>query len=500
MIGFKSGQKFERMKGSRPFRFLFPIFASLIFLGPYLVSLFFLDNSSTLNSTELLWALKNSVIQSGAAALISVSFGFFLSFGLLNFSGATQSVLGRIVLVPQVLPTLFSILISFSLLNPFPMGHIGVIFIFTLVNLGLSTYFMAHAIRSQVGNLALVSDVMGIKKSSFIFRILLPLIKSDLKVNFFFVFLFCLASLSVPLVAGGGKGTNLEVLIYEKIFIEQAWNSAAMMMIFQTGLIFCISYFFLNRRGASPQPFVSHPFLKSKVSALALLIYIISYGYGYISRLLESFSDFEDLVPYGVDILEATGQSLLIGIVTLGICFVFLYGWIVYFVEKQRHHFVIHLMSISTVLVGFSLYILFSQTVQMDYIKLPLAFLILFVPALFRFIFEDKLAQIKGQILAAKVHSISTTRIVFQIILHQFPNALLTSASLLLIWTLSDFAISRAAGAQVKTLGLLSVNFLNSYRLNSAYLLSFYILIFWGVLSALFYFFIKGIYGVDRKR
>ncbi len=471
----------------------------LFFLFPYLSVFKFFDGQILINQTDLFWALKNSFLQSSVTALLSVGLGFFLAGGLLSLPQKLQSVFSKLILIPQILPSLFSILIAFALLNPFPMGHIGVIFIFLLINLGFSAFQINESIKNKMGQMALVSEIYGIRKFTFQSKILGPLLWPEIKLNFFMVFLFCFSSLSIPLVAGGGKGTNLEVLIFEKIFIDQNWDSAWVLMLLQTGFVFCISYLFLRNKSLAVKNFGMHSFYKSKLGAFGLVIYFLGFIGSYVLSVFHSFKIWEDMQPFFGDILQATKDSVVLVALTLAVCFGLLLLWTLDYVQTLRHNLSIHFISVSTVLVGFSFYILFPQEKSADLIKIPLAFTLLFFPVLFKIFFEKQIEQLKMQIVAAKVFGISKLNIVFGIIFNQFQKTIFLSASLLLIWALSDFAVSKALGTQTKTLGLFSESLLSSYRLEAAYLVSFYTLVIWLTLSGLIYFILKGIYGVDKK-
>lgn len=487
MTGFKLSAKFLSVG-----LFLFFVLPYVLFFKAFTLQI-------QINFSELLWALKNSFIQASTASLVCACGGLFLSFGVLQFPKRIQHVILKLLLLPQIVPSLFSILIAFSLIKSFPMGHAGVIFIFILVNLGFSTFQFYYAIQEKVGQFALISDIFGINRLKFYRKILFPLVWPDVKLNFMFVFLFCISSLSIPLVAGGGKGTNLEVLIYEKIFIDQNWSTAWFLMILQSGLVFSLSFLFLKSRSYQVKEFVAHKFLKSKVAAVAVGAYLLVYLGGYFYHLAQSLQAIEFMSDYLKEIVSSTISTMAIIAVVLLISYGVFLVWLTDYVQRLKHNFAIHLISVSTILVGFAFYLFFPQTVQFDFIKIPLAFTILFFPSLFRLLFEKRINQIKNQILVAKIFGLTKQKIIFEVILKQIKRPLFLAVSLLTIWSLGDFAILRSLGSQTSTLGLLTQGFLTSYRLEAAFLLSFYILIIWFVLSGIAYFFIEG-FHVDHKK
>lgn len=470
------------------------IFSGLVFLFfllPYVFFLKYFDLKFDLNFSELIWAVKNSLIQSVTAAVVCTLVGFIMALGIFQAAPKWQSGLLKLVLLPQILPALFSILIVLSIIDPFPMGHIGVILIFIVVNVGFVTFQFYNSIQQKISSFAVISEIYGIQKLSFFRKILLPILSPDFKLNFFFVFLFCLSSFSIPLVAGGGKGTNLEVLIFEKIFIDQNWTVACSLMIVQALMVVAISATFLKNKSYLAGELKPHRFLKSKVGLFFVLCYLGFYLLGYGYSIVKSIGALEFLSEYLTEVLDATVNSLLLLLFVLGAGYLMLWAWVLDFIKRLKHNFAIHLISVSTVLVGFSLYLFFPQTKFYDWFKIPLAFLVLFFPSLYKMFAEKKLDQIKNQILVAKIYRISLFQIVNQIILKQIKAPLLMSISLLTIWSLSDFAILRSLGSQTTTLGLLSQSFLLSYRLDVAFVISFYILIVWFAVTAIFYFFLR---------
>jgi len=479
----------------KSFSYLLPIF----FVLPYLLFLRYFSFDVHLNVGELFWALKNSFIQSTIAATVSVVLGLIMALGVYQCAKPLQGLVLKLILLPQVLPSLFSILIAFSVAQPFPIGHAGVIFIFVLVNLGFAAFQIYNAIQEKIGQLPLVAEVYGVKRLAFLRKILLPLIWTDLKLSFVFIFLFCLSSLAIPLVAGGGKGTNLEVLIFEKIFIDQNWSVAWVLMCIQSVLVFGLSYFFLKNRSYQTKEFAPHRYVKSMFGSLMIIGYLLFYIGGYIFNLFQSASAWEFITDYAAEVETATVHALCLLAVILSLGFIILWVWVTDYVQNLKHNLAIHFISASTVLVGFSFYLFFPQTREFDYLKIPLAFLALFFPSLFKMFFEKRIDQLRTQIVVAKVFGLSTTQIAFDIIFKQIKKPLVLATSLLSIWTLSDFAILRALGTQTSTLGLMTQGFMSSYRLEAAYLISFFILVVWFAISAVTYLFIEGLHVSHKK-
>ncbi len=471
----------------------------LYFLLPYLAFLKYFNLDFHFDYQELAWAVKNSLVQSGITAVIITFLSIPLSLGLFATKENFAGVLAKLLLVPQILPTLFSILIAFSILNPFPLGTSGIIFIFILIHLGFATVLTYSGAQEKLGSYSIQSEIYGIGRFTFFRKIYFPLMKAELLTTFIMIFIFCFSSFSVPLVAGGGRGTNLEVLIYEKIFISQNWSVAWTLNIFQSLFVFLLSFFILKNRAFEQTEFIAGRYLRSKIGLAGVAVYLLVYLGGYVHGLGKSGTAFNQLQPFIEDILIATWQSFSFLIVYLAACFTLLYLWIYDYVKNGAHNISRHLISTSTILVSFSLYLLFPSTLAGDYFKITLAMSILFFPTLFKSFLEKPLDRIKMQILTAQIYGLSTGKIISLIVLRQIKRPLFLWLSFLVIWFLSDFAILKSLGIQRSTLGLMAESFLSSYRLELAYLLSFYILFLWFVTMAAI-FLSSGVIDVINKK
>ena len=458
------------------------------FLIPYFIFLRYFNLDFNFDYQELWWAFRNSSLQAFFAATIVTLLGIPLSLGLLTLTPRWSAVTRKLLLIPQVLPALFSILIAFSLLEPFPMGTVGIIIIFVFMHLGFAAVLLLAGTQEKLGPFALVSEIFAIRKVSFWSKVYFPLMRGHLLTTYVLIFIFCFASFSVPLVAGGGRGTNLEVLIYEKIFINQNWSIAWSLNLIQSVFIFILSFFILQTSKSSKVDFENSRFLKLKWGIAGLIIYLTLYGGGYLLGLIRSIGSISQLVEFAPELRQATLRSLSILLSFILASILLLVLWIYNLVLNGKQSGARHLLATSTILVGFSFYLIFPNSNAADYLKIVLAMTILYFPVLFRGFLEKPIEQLQSQILTAKIFRLSTSRIVFTIILSQMKRPLFLWLSFLMIWFLSDFAILKSLGIQNMTLGLMAASFLNGYRLSLAYLLSFYIILLWASLLGMFYF------------
>ncbi|MBO9668082.1 MAG: iron ABC transporter permease, partial [Bdellovibrio sp.] len=155
---------------------------------------------------ELWWAFKNSFLQAFLSATLSLFIGGWASLGILNFaSGRGRKFrLGMeiLCLLPNFLPPLFVLLAILNVVDPFPMGIIGISIVHTMMNFGLVAVLLAGVIENKVGGVAELSLVEGSGRLRFLFKGMLPMLKKDLWLLGLFIFVVSFGSFSVPLIVG----------------------------------------------------------------------------------------------------------------------------------------------------------------------------------------------------------------------------------------------------------------------------------------------------------
>lgn len=472
----------------------------LYFLIPYLIFLSYYNFSFDLSLSELSWVIKNSLIQSGLTALITVILSIPMSQGLFLLPEKIQKIIIRLLIVPQILPALYSILIAFSILNPYPMGSIGIIILFIFINLGFATILTYTAAREKLGGLPVISEIYSLGRLQFFSKVFFPLLRSDLSANFLMIFIFCLSSFSIPLIVGGGRGTNIEVLVYEKIFVDQNWSAAFGLCLFQAALIFSLSFFMLrNKKNIEATEFRSGSYLKSYFGFFLILGYLAIYFGGYAFGLLKSFTYLDFILQYRTDLMAATWFTTKALFCYLLLNFIILVLWLLDYLENLRFNLAGNLVSVSTVLIGFALYLFFPLTKEFDILKIIFAMSILFFPSLFKLFLQRPIENLHQQLLISKVYGLSSPTIIVEIIFKQLAQKIFLWLSLLTIGFVSEYAVLKALGVQTQTLGLFSEGFLSSYRLPLSYLISLYILVYWFCVTVILYLSLKVVYVIYKK-
>ncbi len=469
------------------------------FLIPYVIFISFFHWQFSIDLNEFFWAFKNSLIQSLSAACAILFLAVPASCGLFRLHPRWQALTKKLLLIPQVLPSFFTILIAFSIWNPFPLGNIGITFLFILIHLGFAVVLIQSAMVEKLGPFPYVAKVFSLSRFEFFLKIYFPLLRADLISCFLLIFVFCFSSFAIPLIAGGGRDTNLEVLIYEKIFISQNWSAAWVVSLVQSLFLTLVSLFLLRRDESSKREFIRSEFLSSNVGLIIVFGYLLIFNVGYGLGVVRALPELSKLDSFYSDILQATLNSLSLLLVYVALSCVLLFAWLLDYVRHQKLNFAGHFIAASTMLVGFSFYLFFPQNVRWDFFKLPFAMSILVFPVLFKSFLEKSILDLKEQVVTAKIFGISNLQIVLHIIFRQIQRNLGVWFLFLSIWFICDFAVSRALGTQIATLGLLSQSFLSSYRISLSYLMSLYILVVWSLVLLTAYF-LKGVASVAYQK
>lgn len=476
----------------------FSVVLFLLFPFLFLISQFRID--SHLDWQELWWAFKNSVIQAFFSALCSLLLGFWVSLGLLGLRQGllkkTRPLFEVLCLLPNFLPPIFILLSTLNVIDPFPMGLVGIVIIHTFMNFGLVAVLLSEEIANKIGGLIELSYVEGARRWQVILRVLLPLLKKDLLMMGLFIFAVCFGSFAVPLVVGGGKGTTIEVLIYEKIRLSSDWGQAVLLALLQSGFIFAISFFANKGRGQQSTRNANLNLLRSFSGISILVLFSVVYFLGYI----EGFFSGLTMVTTFYDVQSALfwnfWGTLGLGLATGILCFISLmviaYGWSTGWFEKFLNGYV----APSTSLACFAFLILGPNEGFYPFIKIPLAITLLSLNSLFRMGWDGAIQALSQQRTVAYAMGASSEQIFREILFPQILDRAGLLAGIVSVWACGDFAVSRILAHRDLSIAMMTETLMSGYRLNQAIVLSGVI-----VFSSLicFVFFVGGSRVLRRK-
>lgn len=457
-------------------------FSLVLFLAfPFLFLLTQFRITGGVDWGEVVWASKNSFIQAFFSSLFSLLFGFWVSLGLLSLrQGAgrpLRSVVEVLCLLPNFLPPIFILLSTLNVIDPFPMGIIGIVIIHTFMNFGLVAVLLAAVMASKIGGMAELAYVEGATRWQFFQKALFPVLKKDLLLLGLFIFVVCFGSFSVPLIVGGGKGTTIEVLIYEKIRLSSDWGNAVLLAFFQSTFIFLLSLVASRGKGTEGTREANLSLIKSPTGILVILLFSVLYLFGYIQgfvaglSLLSTFYDVQSALVWSF--LGTMGLGLSVGILCYAGLMLIAYCWPSGWFEKFLNGYV----APSTSLACFSLLILGPNEGIYPFIKIPLAITLLSLNNLFRMGWDGELQALRTQRTVAYAMGASRTQIFREILFPQLSDRAGLLAGIASVWACGDFAVSRILAHRDLSIAMMTETLMSGYRLNQAIVLSGLIII-----------------------
>ncbi|MFP5520109.1 MAG: ABC transporter permease subunit [Bdellovibrionia bacterium] len=443
-------------------------------LIPFVIIISRIPLGLNLDYREALWATINTLSQGFFAAIFSVLGGVLISLALLHFRFAQNKFLHPIfsglALLPSLLPTLFIVMNLFFLFSPFPFGIIGITFAHAVIYAGIIAVALEKVILARYSGLSEVSEVLGASRYSFWLKGVLPGLARDLVYFFMIVFSSAATSFSIPLVLGGSSGTNLEVLIYEKIRIHLDWSTASGVAILQT-VVFYFGFYLLSLRKRHNE------ILKKPNTAARTYFYFPLFGVvfaafyfffilGFIKAGIESFNLVDPSILQQIPWSKLISGSILISIFSvILIATYFLLSLSI--LDNQNYRRILSgMVSPSAALAGFSFLLIGGSEGVSPFIQVPLVLVILFVPVFHKIFWESHFSQLEKQVEVARVLGASRTLILHKILLPQSWDIIFKTGSLMFFWSMSDFAVSRILSSREITLGMAVDNLMSGYRLH----------------------------------
>lgn len=464
--------------------FLFPFVALFSIVGRGL----FQGSLSQIDFDEFVWAFKNSVILGLVTATFVTAAGLFMAWGLQWLKSRNES-LGQLVswllMIPIYLPPFFIILSFLYWLSFAPLGVFSCAFVLGLSYLGFAAVFFSSAFSERVGDLSEVGQVFGVSRWKFL-RTIFPLLVPVLVAFFVFVFAGAFSSFSVPLVLGGGKGTTVEILVYEKVRISFDLKSAVVFSTLQSLFLALVTFKFPFEVGSLKIRRSSGDFLKSKVFVIPLIGYLIFIlGPWMIHPFAEGRLALNQLnsAPGFIELfVQALLKSLQISFFSAVVTFLFSLVCISLWINQRSLLFLRLMFPISVALLGL-VGIILTDRFRSPLMVYVLLNLVLIFPLLYRLFLWPGLSLLKDQFQVADVLGASPGHVLRKIALPQLAQGLATVVGMSFLWTLGDFALVRYFFPSGSTLTLLIENLMSSYRIQGAMTLGFCVLLVGGLVQ-----------------
>lgn len=453
----------------------------LFWLSPYLLLIPYINPPIYIESSEFVWALKNTLLQSVASAFLILIFGFWGVYGLNAVQAKSLKAyrwVEAIYLLPSFVPTIFILLTVFKIMDPFPFGWLGVTLVHTLIYSGLASIFILQSLQNKVFPLESISRLDAVSPSQFLLRVALPILKFDLLRIFMSFFTLCFVSFSVPLVTAGGKGTTIEVLIYEKIRIQGDWSGALALCLIQAVLLFTLAQIRRPRLNKNHMQPVAQYYFRQMGAILFFVLLASCILYTQFSGFREGWNQLQQIPHLMSLIINYSFGTVLLsfaaGLSVFALCY-----WLLYLLPQALiAQFIFRYVPPASSLVAFVLLMLGSfREEKVDYIKILFALLIVNVPYVLKSYFFTRYENLSQQVDVARALGASKIKIVHQILLPQMSKTLGFISGAVALWVSGDFAIPKIISGKELTLAQLMESLLSHYRFYAATVLGAWLLV-----------------------
>ena len=419
--------------------------------------------------------------QAALSSLLSLFFGVIGALGLCAFN-RRGLWLEKVTVLPAALPVLFVLNSLLYVFQPFPFGLVGISLTHAIMNSGLVALNLVRIFENKIGGMAELALVEGARKSTFLKTVVLGYLRSDLLSQFFLVFGLCLLSFAVPLTMSGGHGTTLEVLIYEKIRINNSYSQALGLVGVQISVLVLLSLF-LGRtpplKGRTEHNLSLLGFSWGiAIPGLAVALIVIPF----FGAAIQGFNKWKELVPFQSVFVQAFLGTLLISLVAGVGTFLLLTVTALGLPHRTFRQVLNSYVGPGAVIAGFFFLVLTLRlrVLQGNDIWAEVGTGILIgigsTGVFFRLRVCEAFDSLSGQYEVAQVCGANTWLIFRKIVFPQIKSVLWYCAGLSAFWASGDFIYSMIILGGDKTLGLIVQRLMNSYRLDLAALLSLILL------------------------
>ena len=211
---------------------LFVILLLAILVVIPIVTMFFSmsadDFNKVLSSPLFGEAVKNSVVLSLAATVISIVIAFLLAYCIVRTRIAGKKVWNILLTLPMLIPSIshgMGLIILFggngiikNMLNleGTVYGPSGIILGSVLYAFPVAYIMLADVLRYEDMSVYEAAEILGLSKINQFFKITLPYVKKPLIASFFSVFSMIVTDYGVPLMIGG-KTKTISLMMYEEV-------------------------------------------------------------------------------------------------------------------------------------------------------------------------------------------------------------------------------------------------------------------------------------------
>ena len=433
-----------------------------------------------------------TLLQSVLSVILTFILALPATLGLIYFYNKSYySFLEWIYFLPLFFP---SIVISGSLINILdlfqnsPFGLFPIVLAHALTYCGGLSVVLSRLILSKSFHHFEWALVQGISKWRFLWGLVRGVLKKDIQLSLITIFGFCITSFSIPVLLGGFQYQTLEVAIYRHLKMLQDWPLALGLLSLEIVTLFILSFFIfkptskLKNLKWMPIGF-KHGILFGILPTVLMLLGCLE-GFIYIPEVLKLPRFFEALWTT-LFLSFMVGFGIIISLILISFCHF----------STFLKRFLIGYMAPSTVLTGFSFLIFMPHWVYLSWI---LGLVILFLPALYRWVGESLLSSLRSQIQVAQTLGASLYDIFRHIIWPQGQQLFFIIGGVASFWASGDFAYTMITSQGETNLALMTQQLLGRYRIEQG-LSMIWILLLVGSVCFLFFRILSLCFQKDKK-
>lgn len=450
---------------SKSFIFLLAVLMASFFIAPY-IPLWSLWTSFEIPQESLKAMYLASTQQALCSVLLTAVLGGFCASGLLwmrrHVAPRWMSVVEYTNLLPSLLPSLFVIISTLSVVPQFPFGFWGVVILHALTMMGFTGVLLVRLLDDKLGQHSVVAASLG-ANGFFFFRKMFALVARDLFLLLSVLFFYFLTSISIPLIIGGTALTSVEKVIYDQVTIQHNWNMALQYFVLQALLLVPI---FVFAQTYKTKGSVETQKLRLGSSSIGFLVALVPSGILLTGLFLRLYPGLHALTLYPEfyrSLPVVLVGSLLLGFLAGGFSTLFLVMWTILSlnISGQRLLRVLCVPSVTIVAFGFSLW---SIEGVFGFFYTAFALALIFVPVLFRLGVYQNLVLLQTQIDSARQLGADTVFLFHRVVLPQIAHHIFLLSGLSAVWAMSDFAVSRLILERDWSLGLWIQSLVQQYR------------------------------------
>ncbi len=427
-------------------------FRKLIFLsvlGGLIFPLLFLVSHFSLQKIYwdpfLIAILRGAFTQTALSLVFTITFGFFGALSLFSLRRSLTEkqfyVLSFLLISPSFIPPIMVVLLIAKSLSYLPTGLEGVVFYHAIMNIGLVSVLLHRQIDKKAKSFARDNLVSGVSCRRFIFRGLLPEMRSDLSLLSFYFFILYFFSFSVPFLVGGSIYGGVEVFIYEKILLFGQWGEAIQYSFYLFVILFLLSKVFEKRENThfwSSQSLSNYPRKYSPVSFIIGPLFPVVLLFIGLSLLFLNNWWAIDSASW----LSLVRGTWFISLVTGILTFLFLTALSYAFLQNTIGRWLLSFVYPGWVILGFAFLLLPGESTLARMLKTSVALSFLYLPFVYRLIFHQVLKDLTFQVKVSSTFPVPWRKIFFNVIFPQVLPSIAFLSALSSLWAAGDFAIT----------------------------------------------------------